>query len=571
MILAVLGRGLLPYETPVIRADDDGFLRGEAVFDTARVTVTAAGKAEIDLLDEHLQRLAASAARLGLPTPDTAGLTALAEQAAQAYAVSAPSPEATLRLVWSRGSGDRPLGFVTVIPLPATTSTARSGLTLAALTTGMLTGIYDDAPWLLAGVKSASYAQRMAAAREARTRGCDEVLFVSADGFALDGATSALVWRTGETLQTTDVARGGVLRSQTVEAIARAAAAEGVGLTEDLVTLEDLAASEGAWLVSASRGVVPILAIQSGLPGQPPVSTLAVDHAWTARLAQWAGFPAPPHPQASDIRDLARRAQEHDGVAPLSEAVLLDLDTPRPATTFQTRQLDGALVAVLHHNTAEGSAELVVDPAHRRRGHARKLLDALPPQTRVWAHGDLSEAATTAQALGWEPARLLLRLERSGGTTPALVLPEGFTERGLIPGTPDETDLLRVNAAAFASHPEQGRMDDADLARRMGTAWFEADGVRMIHDATGRLAAFHWTKVHPETPGTGEVYVVGVDPAYQGRGLGRAATVAGLQHLARRGVNTVELYVDGDNAAALATYRRLGFVQAAADRQYRRS
>ena len=92
--------------------------------------------------------------------------------------------------------------------------------------------------------------------------------------------------------------------------------------------------------------------------------------------------------------------------------------------------------------------------------------------------------------------------------------------------------------------------------------------MRLPRDADGRarLAAFHWTKVD-QLP-VGEVYVVGVDPERQGEGLGRVATLVGLHHLADRGVETVELYVDGDNRAAVTTYGRLGFERAAVDVQY---
>ena len=86
------------------------------------------------------------------------------------------------------------------------------------------------------------------------------------------------------------------------------------------------------------------------------------------------------------------------------------------------------------------------------------------------------------------------------------------------------------------------------------------------------MAGFHWTKEHrdPGAEPVGEVYVLAVDPAYQGRGLGPALTLAGLQHLRSRGLSTVMLYVDGDNAPAIATYRRLGFERVALDVMYAR-
>ena len=129
-------------------------------------------------------------------------------------------------------------------------------------------------------------------------------------------------------------------------------------------------------------------------------------------------------------------------------------------------------------------------------------------------------------------------------------------------GTDDDAELLRVNNAAFAWHPEQGGWTDADIAERRAEPWFDPDGLFMAFDEqTGELLGFHWTKVHNE--GLGEVYVVGVDPAAQGRGIGATLTLIGLHHLADRlsgnSQPTVMLYVEADNSAAVNTYRRLGF------------
>jgi mycothiol synthase len=135
--------------------------------------------------------------------------------------------------------------------------------------------------------------------------------------------------------------------------------------------------------------------------------------------------------------------------------------------------------------------------------------------------------------------------------------------RGYSPADADE--VVRVNAAAFAAHPEQGAMDAANLAERMAEPWFDPAGLLVAEDATapGRLLGFHWTKQHSDS--LGEVYVVGIDPAAQGRGLGKLLTLAGLQHLASRGVSEVLLYVESDNRPAIAVYSGLGFTHAGSD------
>ena len=141
----------------------------------------------------------------------------------------------------------------------------------------------------------------------------------------------------------------------------------------------------------------------------------------------------------------------------------------------------------------------------------------------------------------------------------------------------DEPVWLAVNAAAFAHHPEQGGWSLADLQAREAEPWFDPAGFLLIvpRKDPGTVAAFHWTKVHPageKGPArVGEVYVVGVDPAYQGRGLGRPLTVLGLHHLRREGLADVILYVDGDNPAALRVYRGLGFTTRGLDRMYSRT
>ena len=111
-------------------------------------------------------------------------------------------------------------------------------------------------------------------------------------------------------------------------------------------------------------------------------------------------------------------------------------------------------------------------------------------------------------------------------------------------------------------------MDAADLAARMAEPWFDPADLLVAESGHG-LLAFHWTKRHSAE--LGEVYVVAVDPAAQGRGLGKAVTAAGLAHLASRGVREIILYVESDNEAAVATYSHLGFAHTSTHVQYARS
>lgn len=265
-----------------------------------------------------------------------------------------------------------------------------------------------------------------------------------------------------------------------------------------------------------------------------------------------------------DITSLARLTEAADGVAPLDESTLLAV-RHRPESVEVWGDNRG--FGLLHGD----ELSLVVLPHERGTGLGRRLLLQAPAEARLaWSHGDHPAARALAASYGWERVRELWVMRRPS-SIPLTVgeVPAGITVRGFAPG--DEDEVLRVNAAAFASHPEQGALDRAGLQERMAEPWFSAAGlITAWDDATGRLLAFHWTKQH--SAASGEVYVVGVDPAAQGRGLGRLVTVAGLAHLLSLGVDEIHLYVEGDNTPALRLYSGLGFSHAAADThvQYRR-
>jgi mycothiol synthase len=277
--------------------------------------------------------------------------------------------------------------------------------------------------------------------------------------------------------------------------------------------------------------------------------------------------------QQSAVLALVRAAQDADGVAPMSEQSLLAARgrSGRPVEhllSYAGEELAGYLQ--IDEGMERLSAELVVAPGCRRQGVGSQLLARVPAGARVWAHGDLPAAEGFANARAMRVTRELFVLGRrfdEAGPLPEAVLPEGLVARPFRPGR-DEAEWLRVNAAAFAHHAEQGRMTRDDLDARMAESWFDPAGLILVVSAgdPDTVAAFHWTKRRSESEG--EVYVVGVDPAYQGRGLGKPVTLLGLEHLRDEGVLDVILYVDGDNLAALKVYRGLGFRTRSVDRMY---
>jgi len=291
--------------------------------------------------------------------------------------------------------------------------------------------------------------------------------------------------------------------------------------------------------------------------------------------------PLPPATAAA-VTELARSAAQSDGVHPLSERTLLHLDGEHPGDlhvlayegdpgTIEVTGLQSARNLIGYGALApDGSAELVVAPTARRHGTGtallRMLLDHGGDRTRVWAHGRLPGSDELANRLGLKVARELYFLRRTRASLPDPVWPEGIAVRTFVPGQ-DDAAWLKVNSQAFADHLEQGSWTAADLAERLQQPWFDPNGFFLaVNSSTGALAGFHWTKVED---GVGEVYVVGVSPASQGLGLGKALTLQGLHHLQEeRDLDTVVLYVDGTNTAARALYASLGFTTAALDVQY---
>ncbi|MEV0687497.1 mycothiol synthase [Nocardia sp. NPDC050378] len=282
---------------------------------------------------------------------------------------------------------------------------------------------------------------------------------------------------------------------------------------------------------------------------------------------------------ADRIRALLDRAKSADGVAPVSEQAVLSLTETDPGTRHLLAERDGELVGyanlVAAHGEHPAMAEVAVGPDARRDGIGTDLVRTVLTEggagARVWAHGDLPAAKALAAALKLTTARELWQMRRSLATPelPSLEVPEGLVLR-TYEGPADDAELLRVNNAAFAWHPEQGGWTERDIAARRAESWFDPAGLFLAFDAADpdRLLGFHWTKAHPDAAPAGEVYVVGIDPAAQGRGLGRLLTLAGLHHLRDTGLTEVLLYTEADNHAAVRTYTALGFAPAHIDVAY---
>ncbi|MBI2169714.1 MAG: mycothiol synthase [Actinobacteria bacterium] len=278
--------------------------------------------------------------------------------------------------------------------------------------------------------------------------------------------------------------------------------------------------------------------------------------------------------RAQELIDLAAR---HDDHPPFADAKLVQIHGAISLTGFGVLgQGEGDALLGLGVATPidDGvwNVQEVVHPAHRTAGLRAEIAHRAIDE--AWARGarrvqwwavraDHEDDGLAAQ-LGLSPWRDVVKMTRSLPHPDAPALPEGTRLRAFEPGR-DEDAWLSVNRRAFADHPEQHAITEADLRARMAEPWFAASDFLLAEDSAG-LAGFCWVKIPGD--GTGEIYVIATDPDRQGGGLGRALVLAGLARMTERGATTAGLYTDGNNDAALALYEGLGFTREHVDRAY---
>jgi mycothiol synthase len=302
---------------------------------------------------------------------------------------------------------------------------------------------------------------------------------------------------------------------------------------------------------------------------------------------------------AAGFYQVADAALDVDGYDPFNEQARLDVEsgrrTPVVATVWSEAEHGRPIGAAI---VGRNELDLVIDPLFRGKGFGQVALEGILATTQgeltAWSHGDHPAARLLAERNGFLAVRTLLQLrleplaDAFGGTAASTepvtgaepvtgTEPEAGTEQpadgvtiAAFDPRMDEADWVELNARVFASHPEQGKLTIDDLRAREAEPWFDAGDFLLARDEDGRMIGYNWLKIEPGAE-DGEIYVIGVDAASAGRGLGRRLMRAGLARLAERGCTSATLYVEADSNAAVHLYRSLGFVDHTVDVQYHRA
>ncbi len=270
-VLALLDGGLADPDAPLLRADDLGVMRGDGVFET--VLVVDGVPCE---LEPHLARLARSAAMLDLPEPDADGWRSCVDAVICAWT---GGREMVLKLVLTRGveGTGRVTGFATGSPVPPSlVAQRRDGVSVVTLTRGIAPELVAEAPWLLLGAKTLSYAVNMAALRHAAAAGADDVVFTAPGGTVLEGPTATVVIARNRTLRTPPP-ESGILAGTTQGALFRVAAGAGWDTRVEPIGVDELRGADGVWLASSVRLLARVHTLDGeALPDGGPGAELAL-------------------------------------------------------------------------------------------------------------------------------------------------------------------------------------------------------------------------------------------------------------------------------------------------------
>lgn len=277
----------------------------------------------------------------------------------------------------------------------------------------------------------------------------------------------------------------------------------------------------------------------------------------------------------SEVHELLGAVERADGIRPLSDHLWIDLrQGGGPGFAGLLALQSGHHHAVAYCQVSRGndswSLDLIVHPRHRYEmatigpqllsEAVRTVAQDGGGHVHWWVFEPTKIHSALAEAINFLPGRSMLQMRVPLPLAAHIIssVPV-ITTRDFRVGR-DDQNWLEVNNRAFKAHPEQGAWTLEILRAREQEPWFDQHGF-LLHDIGNQLVGFCWTKMHLDTdPVQGEIYVVAVDPQFAGRGLGRALTVAGLQHLTKAGAVVGMLFVDAENTRAVSVYNALGFI-----------
>jgi len=310
------------------------------------------------------------------------------------------------------------------------------------------------------------------------------------------------------------------------------------------------------------------------------------EEAHTVENLQWAQGASAGAVAAA--REIAAAAEEADGRPPVSDQALLAMTAGQRELLLFSIDAGPDSEPVAFGIVGAGEVDLVGSPEWRGRGIGSTALTVLLERAGqntallAWSHGENPAADALLARAGFAPVRSLyrmaldpVRLPVADGGLASVTLPEGFALRSFNPSSPvDAREWVRVNAAAFASHPEQGRITEEDFAGMRDEPWFDPADLLLLEGPTGTVG-YTWVKtVHGDGPLASprtELYAIGVEPSAAGSGFGKILLEATLARMAEHSPSSVELYVDGENARAVGMYERAGFTIASRSRQWLRT
>jgi mycothiol synthase len=286
--------------------------------------------------------------------------------------------------------------------------------------------------------------------------------------------------------------------------------------------------------------------------------------------------------QQENVLAIVHAAFHADDVEPLSEHVELHLKHGGDKPISHILAVKNNEIVGYGHldqtDLLEGpSAELVVHPKERHQGIAKLILKTIETlaskNIRLWAHGNTSAAENFATKLGYQPIREISQMRLSLFDALAdFEFNNNFTLT-TYQGDEDNEDILKINKSAFRDLPDQAAWSLADLKLRLNESWFDPKGLAILRTKSNVPAGFCWTKVHGHHSHghkpLGELYVLAIDPEFQGHGLGKQLTLWSVHHLRTLGLSEAMLYVDAKNEKAKKIYTELGFTNSGSDTLYK--